>query len=77
MRQNTRYGLFVSAAFLATVLSGCGGSSSTRPDTDTGMTGDTDTGMTGDTDTGMTGDTDTGMTGDTDTGMTGMAPTPG
>ena len=62
MRQNTRYGLFVSAAFLATVLSGCGGSSSTRPDTDTGMTGGTDTGMTGGTDTGMTGGT--GMTDD-------------
>lgn len=43
-----RYPVLLIAAVLAAGLSGCGGSSGTRTDSDTGMTGDTDTGMTGD-----------------------------
>jgi len=58
-----RYPVLLMTAVLAAAISGCGGGSSTKTDTDIGMTGGTDTGMTGGTDTGMTGGTDTGMTG--------------
>ena len=44
------YPMFLTTAVLAAALSGC---SSTKTDTDTGMTGGTDTGMTGGTGTEM------------------------
>ena len=66
MHPKHRFGSLVTATCLAAMLSGCGGSSNTRMDTDTGMTDGTDTGMTDGTDTGMTDGTDTGMTDGTD-----------
>ena len=51
-----RHPVLLMTAVLAAAISGCGGSSNTMTDTDTGMTGGTDTGMTGGTDPGMTED---------------------
>lgn len=48
-----RHGVFLMTAVLAAAISGCGGSSNTRMDTETGMTGGTGAG--GGTDPGMTG----------------------
>ena len=50
MHPKYQFRLLLTAVCLAAMVSGCGGSSNTRMDTDTGMTGGTGTGMTGDTD---------------------------
>ena len=48
-----RYPVLLMTAVFVAAISGCGGGSSTKTDTDTGMTGGTDTGMTGGTGTEM------------------------